>query len=197
MRLYHPPMTRGQLAPTLGAASTALWLGTLTIAAATAAVAFPTIKALNPTLPNLTIPADDHWLITAGAVARKVFDISSAIQIPCAIVALIATLRLERVSPSLVPAGRLVRFLRRTGLALAIAALVSAIAVQLKMNHLIDDYWLHARDGKLELANSSRDAFRALHPSATRAQSACALGVLLATLGFILSARRKDVPSAG
>ena len=46
-----------------------------------AAVIFPTMKQLQPVLPEFVKVPQDHWSLAAGLVMRKVFFISDAVQL--------------------------------------------------------------------------------------------------------------------
>ena len=68
-------MTSRPFASRLVLAAIALWLGVLLVSGLTAAVAFPTMKPLAPQLPDYAA-VSDHWKITAGAIANRVFTVA-------------------------------------------------------------------------------------------------------------------------
>lgn len=142
----------------------------------TAAVAFPTMKGLAPTLPAYAQYPQAHWPIAAGAVARRVFDISAYAQVVCAVLALSAG-GLRVVLGPRRPIARVVWTL------LAAACLVWWLAVLTpRMNRTLDTFWEAARTGDTTLAADAKAAFDADHPLASRAISGAAFFALLGVL---------------
>lgn len=153
--------------------SLALWLGAVGLTGVTAAVAFPTMKELAPSLPAYSQYPGAHWPIAAGAVARRVFDISAYVQVACAAVAMIAGGMRVSQGPRR-PIARVVWTL------LAGACLVWWLAILTpRMNRNLDTFWEAARSGKATLATDAKAAFDADHPLASRAISGAALFALL------------------
>ncbi|MBI1190324.1 MAG: DUF4149 domain-containing protein [Tepidisphaera sp.] len=169
---------RHQLLDALCLFALALWLGAVGMTGVTAAVAFPTMKALAPTLPDFAQYHEPHWQIAAGAVARKVFDISAYVQSACALIALAAGgVRVMWPAGGGRPVARVVWTL------LAAACLAWWLAVLTpRMNHNLDSFWAAARAGDTTLALSAKAAFDADHPVASRAISGAALFSLLGVI---------------
>ncbi|MGQ0628913.1 MAG: hypothetical protein ACT4PL_12535 [Phycisphaerales bacterium] len=59
-----------------------LWFGSLIMSGVAAAVLFPTLKRLDPTLGAYPKYTGSHWLLAAGHVAEIVFYISDIISFP-------------------------------------------------------------------------------------------------------------------
>src|SRR6185295_5853324 len=55
--------------------SATVWLGTLLATGLGAAIAFPSMRSLKPTVTDYRVPEDQHWLIVAGHVARPLFSV--------------------------------------------------------------------------------------------------------------------------
>lgn len=152
----------------------AFWLGAVGMTGVTAAVAFPTMKEMGPTLPAFAAYSEAHWPIAAGSVARRVFDISAYVQVVCALVALVAGGLRVLVGAGPRPVARVVWTL------LAAACLGWWLVVLTpRMNINLDVFWEAARAGKLERAASAKAAFDMDHPLASRAISGAALFALL------------------
>ncbi len=172
------------LARALHTVALGVWLGIVVMTAAAAAIIFPTVKGLAPTLPAFNAYTGDHWMVLAGKVADRIFAVSDAAQFACAIVAG-AGLVLAR--PIGHPAWRtLPTALRMT----ALSAAVTALAYQLfvlspRMNHNLRGYWAAAERGDNAAAEALKAAFNTDHPTAT-----IVLGVLavIVLAGLLLAA---------
>lgn len=184
-------MIKSDAATRLACGILGLWLGSVLVSGVTAAVAFPTMKSLAPTVPGYHVPADEHFLIVAGAVAQRVFNIVGIVQIVClalvVAVLLLARWRMPRPNP-VGPwwwAGRI-------ALAATACATIWALSVQMRLNDLIAAYWSAAQAGEAAAAAIARDQFRAYHPTSTRALSISAIMIVLTC---ILLAFRATTPT--
>ncbi|MFA6044043.1 MAG: hypothetical protein WC718_03585 [Phycisphaerales bacterium] len=151
----------------------ALWLGAVGMTGVTAAVVFPTMKGLAPSLPAYAQYPEAHWPIAAGAVARKVFDISAYVQVVCAVLALSAG-GLRVVLGPRRPVARVMWTLLASGCLVWWLAILTP-----RMNRNLDTFWDAARSGKTTLAADAKAAFDMDHPLASRAISGAALFALL------------------
>jgi len=161
------------------AAGLALWMGVLVMSGVVAAVAFPTMKRLDPKLPGFEA-VGEHWKIAAGSVAFRVFTISDALQLVCVIVTL-ATLGLGLSLRSKEPNG--VKSVLLAGRAILMSVASGLVGYQLfvlgpRMSENIAKYWAFAREGKVELASAAQAAFEVDHPTAS--------SVLYATLACVV-----------
>lgn len=140
-----------------------LWAGSLMMTAVTAAVAFPTVKTLDPVVPTLDPASRPHWQLIAGKVASNVFVISHMAQSVCAVLAIgtgvvlcrLPGLRMRR-SPSFISA------------CLAVATLGWYLLVFWpKMRTNLYTYWDNLFAGRIEPAAAAEKAFSADHPTAS------------------------------
>lgn len=159
--------------------SLGLWLGSLVMAGATAAVLFPTIKALDPRVPAFASYTGEHWLLAAGHVGERVFTVSYLIAFPCSLAAIITlaalvlVFRLPRTRPAVI--------LRIVALAIAVAAFAAELlVVSQSMNAALRAYWAAARAGQNEAAAEHQAAFQDLHPMASTLMSITAVSLLVA-----------------
>lgn len=180
-----------------------LWLGALVMTGVAAAVTFPALKSLTPTLPAFAAyPNTDaaHGVIAGGHVVSRLFLISDAIQFACLCVAIVTTLvvfiglRRRNLSP---PPAFVVR-------AALIGLLVAVLAYQLfvlapGMKTTLMRFWSLAQKGDVAGADAARAAFDADHPiaSTVMAVSAAAVAVLLVLAtreGAASGARANEAP---
>ena len=156
-----------------------LWLGSLVMAGAGAAIIFPTMKVLDPRLPAFGSYTGDHWLLTAGQIAERVFTISYLIAFPCSLAAvtslavLVVVFGLPRVRPAVI--------LRIIALAVAVAAFAAQLLiVSRSMNSALQAYWAAAGAGQNEAAAAHQAAFQDLHPMASTLMCVTAVSLLVA-----------------
>jgi len=156
-----------------------LWLGALVMTGATAAIAFPTLRDLDPSLPVFEAYPRDHWSIAAGMVMARVFFVSDAMQMACGLVAA-GTLGMLFLSGTIA---------RRRAAQVIRAALLFALLVSLlqylifparEMAQDLNAFWNAAKAGDLETAERHRAAFDRAHPGASLRLSLHAVGVLAA-----------------
>lgn len=159
-----------------------LWLGTIVMTGATAAIIFPTVRDLAPTLPSHTTFTGDHWLIVAGHVAARVFLVSDIVQFACACVAIL-TLAALLIPTVLRSRLSIETWARALTLALACGLLgYQLLILSPSMTLELRAYWEAARTGQNELAAVHQAAFTKLHPRASTLLSTLALSVLAALL---------------
>ena len=183
------PMWR-KLADAIHTAALGVWLGVVLMTGAAAAVIFPTVKALDPTLPGFGLYTGDHWMIAAGRVADRTFAISDAAQFVCAT---LAGVGLVLGRPLGHPAWRTARTaVRITFLSAAITALSYHLFVLApRMNTNLRGYWAAAAAGDNATAQTLRDAFSADHPTAS-----ATLGAIAALVAICLALAAWPQPQA-
>lgn len=164
----------------------ALWLGGVVTSGLAAAIIFPTMKGLDPRLPEYAAYTGDHWMLAAGKVAARIFHATDLVQGVCAVVT-IATAgvllgtRAIRVRP-LAPLAWLV------GVVGALAVLGTALFwLRPEMDANLHASWDAALAGDNPTAEAARQAFSARHPLASNLMSATALLVLMALTAVIPS----------
>lgn len=144
-----------------------VWLGALVMVSATAALAFPTMKGLQPALPGYRVDLMEHPQIAAGHMMNPVFMGVMVGGTACAALALLA--------------WRSMGWVRRAlSVVLVLLAAGTLIGVGLAMQDHLHAYWEAARAGELEAAAGAKQRFDALHPWSSRALGTQAALVLLA-----------------
>jgi len=151
-----------------------LWLGVVVMSGAAAAVIFPTMKRLAPTIPDLATYTGEHWKLAGGQIANRIFLIADITQGLCALVVLLAAYAAGRSSPA--------SLLRRVASTLGAVLVLAYFAfVRSPMQRHIGEFWAAATAGDNTRAAISQRAFDALHPIASASLGVITL-VVLATL---------------
>jgi hypothetical protein len=174
----------------LHTAALGLWLGILILAGAAAAILFPTMHSLDPTLREYPAYTGPHWSLAAGTIANRIFNIAGIIEVACAAVFL-ATLAALLVSRSLPKWAAVLRAL--TAVAIAAAWVTRMIPTAHIAGRLIA-YDRAARAGDNTLAEQHRSIIAADHPLATRLMVAMAILLVLALAASLLSTARAPNP---
>ncbi len=179
-----------------------LWCGSLLMTGAAAAVTFPMLKKLAPTLPGYSGYTGDHWMLAAGHVVDRVFAISDVVQFVCAMLAT-ASMLIAAVFGGLA--------WRRPGGGVMARAVILAAALMVLGYHLLvltprmgvnlKQYWALAAAGQTAEAETFRAAFSADHPMAQRVMASLALlsfaGLVLGALAGADGGRAVEATSAG
>jgi len=191
---------RRRLFESLHIAGSGVWLGALTMTAVTAAVAFPTMKALAPSLPQFKTDPAQHGIIAAGHVMQRVFLACDVTQFICGMLCfvglggLLATTHAGR-------GNRLVMLLRTISTAAALMLLSYHLLMHApRMNENLRAYWDAALTGEAEAAAQFKSAFDADHPTASRVLGATGVSVFFALLTGCWAAtapRRDDTAARG
>lgn len=148
-----------------------VWAGALLMTGATAAVAFPTMRELDPLLPGFGAYPEDHWSIAAGHIMQRVFGISDWTQVTCALV-VVLTLGAEFCVVGWSRLGMAWRVRSAVMLAAVGCTLFSALALAPRMNGQLDVYWEAARIGEIATAQSVKAAFDQGHVFARQLMTA-------------------------
>lgn len=166
-----------------------LWCNCLIMSAIAAALLFPAMKALNPSLPEYqAIAPDQHWLIAAGQPQQEIFKVVDVITIVCMAVCLAATV--ARLRRRALP--------RALGALIAVTLLLGIARSAYVMPHMFDDagrYWSAARAGDMATATPLRERFDKWHTPASRllsAEAIAALATFVALLATGLPHRRSE-----
>ncbi|MBL8747250.1 MAG: hypothetical protein JNK58_12955 [Phycisphaerae bacterium] len=185
-------MGRLTIAEGVHIASLGLWIGTLVMAGLTAAIAFPTMKRLDPSLPGFpAAAAGDHWSIAAGHIANPVLTVGVCTQ---AVLAVLAIVTLFRAAG----ARGWQTYARRACVVLAsvLAMLLFALVVG-KMRPAIAEYWHAAQAGDAAAARERKAHFDAMHPSSSRLMGATVALASVALVLAIVDRRSKEVDFPG
>ncbi|MCC5821906.1 MAG: hypothetical protein JJU44_01300 [Planctomycetes bacterium] len=157
----------------------AVWSGALFGAGVAAAVAFPTMRDLAPTLGAYPGYDGEHWMLAAGRVAARVFLVTDMVQFVCAFLA-IGGFVLAVIAGS--KAKSWLQFFR--ALALGVAFLLASFHLLIQgpsMDRDLRAYWDAAAAGNNEAAQTHQQAFARQHPNASRVMT----GTFIATLGAL------------
>lgn len=189
-------MSRGRaVSETVHLTALGVWLGSVLMAGAAAAVIFPTVKALNPQLPDYAGYTGEHWLIAAGQPAARIFLIADGVQMVCAtlcIVTMGVLLFLSRI-----PLRRPSAVVRVCALAAAVCILgFQSVYLRPRMDLNMRGHWEAAIQGNNAEAAKFKQIFDADHPLASRLMGANALAVFVALVAGAWNAVTPNVVPA-
>jgi hypothetical protein len=185
-------MHRGRaLAETIHLTALGLWAGSLVMAGAAAAIIFPTIKKLNPQLPDYAGYTGEHWLVTAGHPASRIFFAADVLQFVCACLAIVTMGVLLFVSK--IDIRRAAGMLRLLALLVALGAfgyyfLVLAPRMQLNLR----GFWEAAIQANNAEAAKFKAVFDADHPVSSRLMGTIAVAVLVSFVSGLWTAVTHD-----
>ncbi len=170
-----------RIGETVHLTSLGMWTGALFGAGVAAAVAFPTMKSLDPTLGAYPDYSGEHWMLGAGRVAARVFLIADITQFACALLAVggfvLAVVTGDRARSWL-------KFFRAGALGVAFLLVSYHLLIQgPRMDRDLRAYWDAAASGDNATAKVHQDAFAAQHGGASRIMTATFAATLL-TLGL-------------
>lgn len=148
------------------AAALGLWAGALAMVGVMAAIAFPMMRDLDPSLPGYAAYDGEHWRIAAGSILDTAFGIGDLVGVVLLGVAILCAAVLAKLGGAC-PRTRLgvVRWVT-----LLIAAMVTVYvmgALRPEMNGLTEDHFTNAAAGRNAAAGVAREAFDALHGTAS------------------------------
>lgn len=156
-----------------------LWFGVLIMTSVAAAILFPTIRDLDPSLPAYAAYTEPHWRIAAGHVGNKVFLASDIIQYFCAAgtgICLVFGLLLGTFR-----GARRSMILRLLPLCAAMLILAyQAALLRPTMSNDLADYWQAAEQGDMETTQTAQHRFDEAHWVAEKLIGATTLCVFVA-----------------
>jgi hypothetical protein len=167
------------LSETIHLTALGLWLGSLVMTGAAAAIIFPTVKALRPSLPEFSGYTGDHWRIAGGQIASRVFLVCDVVQFICAILAGVSVCVLLIVARVSVRRPAVLARLATLGIAIAVLG-GQLFFLAPRMNGHMLSFWAAAQRGDNAAAAVSQAAFDKLHPVATNLLGVATLAVLVA-----------------
>ena len=168
----------------LHAGALGIWVGSLGLTAVTAAIAFPMMRELDPTLERYAAYPGEHWRLAAGHIAAPLFQIAGWVEVVCcAVAALTLAMVWTRIGMGGRQAVRVGRWMRMSAV-LSAAVLVVAFAAVIgpRMNRNLRLYWNAAEAGQVNAARSAQQAFSADHPISSKLLGAT-LMLALGSLG--------------
>lgn len=170
----------------------ALWLAATLASALVAAVAFPAMKSLAPTLPGYAEPSQ-HYLIAAGTIAQRVFLIADIVNFVAGIVAL-ATLGTSILILA-TPARRPAIIVRSLSVTIAIACLASLLLIVTpRVVDASTRHWGALKSGELAAAQTHKAALDDVHPIASRLTGGMAFCVVIALIAGVWSITSGPTP---
>lgn len=173
---------------TLHIVALALWLAATLASGLVAAVAFPAMKSLAPTIPGYAEPSQ-HYLIAAGAIAQRVFLVADVVNFVAGIIAL-ATLGVSVLVLG-TPARRPATIVRSLGVAIAIACLASLLLIVTpRVVGASTQHWAALKANDLAAARTHKAALDDVHPIASRLTGGMAFCVFIALVSGVWSIAR-------
>ncbi|MEQ8769880.1 MAG: hypothetical protein RIB60_05160 [Phycisphaerales bacterium] len=169
----------------------AVWFGAVAMSAVVAAVVFPLMRDLDPTLGAYPAFEGDHAVLAGGHVGARVFLIADIVQFVCGLIVLATTIAL--VGFLKLPTRRWSSAIRIT--AVGGAVLVASYHVMVlapRMDDNLKSYWTLAEHGETEQAEAARARFSADHPTASRTLSGTAALLLVAFVSGAWSAQGRE-----
>lgn len=155
----------------------ALWLGAVAMSGVVAAIVFPLMRTLEPTLASYPDYEGDHALLAAGRVASSVFFAVDTIQFICATLALFTLAALVAMGYTLNTGARVLRVIV---LCMTLALLSYHLFFFMpELTTTLNAYWNSAADGNTQLADTFKDKFLESHSAASNILGALALGVAM------------------
>ena len=155
-----------------------LWAGALALVGVAAAIAFPMMKDLDPTLPAYALYDGDHWRIAAGSIMNTLFGVVDDVGFVAIVVSLIGL--------AMLMSGERMRRTRLAGIRVVLWVLLAVLSMYIvvfpraDMNELAEQHWTHASAGENDEARAAREAFDELHHTASALHVAQFLMVTLA-----------------
>jgi len=164
---------------TLHIVALGVWLGVLLATGAAAAVLFPTMRDLEPTLGAFAAYEGEHWRLAAGVPAARLFAIADVVQFVCAAIVLV-TMAIGLMGWL----GRgVVSGLRTVAVGGALIAFsYGFFVVGNEMTRELQAYWAAAKAGEMQRANEAQARFTGMHPTASRTMGVTAA---LVAVGFV------------
>lgn len=146
-----------------------LWAGAVAISGATAAVAFPKLKAMQVLIREPKVAPgfeDDHFRFAAGSVAQTVFLIADMVSFACAFAAAVTLLAM--VVRLKLPTRRVSTYVRALAVGIALAALAASLfVVTPQINAAAAAHLQAVIAGDAPAAAAHRKAAADLHPFAS------------------------------
>jgi hypothetical protein len=177
-------------------AALAVWLGSVAMSGVVAAIVFPLMRTLEPTLAAYPEYEGDHALLAAGRIASKVFFTVDMVQFVCGSLALATLLIMIMSGYSL---NTMARVLRMIVLFATLALLSYHIFFFMDgLQKTLQGYWHFAAEGNTMQADQFKELFLESHSAASRILGAMALLVLIniGLAGWTLTATNSGSTSA-
>ncbi|MBL4698349.1 MAG: hypothetical protein JKX70_05910 [Phycisphaerales bacterium] len=184
-----------RIAQILHLVALSIWLGSVAMSGVVAAIVFPLMRKLEPTLASYPDYKGDHAMLAGGRLASSVFLAVDTIQFVCASLAL-ATLVIMIVTGYTI--NTIPRLLRIMVLCATLALLSYHLFVFMPQQMLsLRGYWDFAAAGDTSQADMFKDKFLASHSAASRILGTLTIAVLINIIlaGWTLTAAPKETPA--
>jgi len=180
--------TIARLAQIVHLVSLSVWLGSVAMSGVVAAIVFPLMRKLEPTLGAYPSYDGDHALLAGGRVASSVFLAVDTIQFVCAGLALLTLIVAIASGYAIDTIGRLLRICVLCA-TLALLSYHLFIFMPEQMQSL-RGYWDMAAIGETAQADVFKDKFLASHDASSRLLGSLTIAVLvnLILAGWTLTA---------
>ncbi|MCA9303934.1 MAG: hypothetical protein KC996_07430 [Phycisphaerales bacterium] len=180
-------------AQTIHLLALALWVGAAAMSGIVAAIVFPTMRTLNPTLGAYPDYTGDHSTLAAGNIAGRVFLLVDTVQFVCAATALASLIAMLMLGYSL---NTLARVARSVILCIALGILSYHLFVLMPgMHNDLKAYWDAAAIGDNLTADMHKDAFLALHTTASRSIGGTTIAALVAFVLGVWTCEQHSKPT--
>lgn len=181
-----------RIADAVHVAALAVWFGALVMTGASAAVIFPDMRMLDPTLGAYPVYTGDHATLAGGHIASRLFLISDFIGFAMLFLATgglaVWLVRAARVRRGLAGVRGLIWLLLAGLMGYQIFFLSPSMSSSLLA------YWEAARAGLNDSAEIHRREFADLHPTASRVMVGLALLTLLGSIAGLWSMTSNQRP---
>lgn len=185
--------TAARVCETVHLLALAVWFGAIAMSAVVAAVVFPLMRDLDPTLGAYPAYTGDHAVLAGGHVGNRVFMIADIVQFACAMAVLGTTIALigflgwstRRIATA-------VRLIAVGGAVLVVSYHLMVLAPRMSQN--LAEHWAHAQAGRTAEAEAARGAFNTDHPKARNTLAGTGGFVLIAFVAgaWAVQPRRRD-----
>ncbi len=169
-----------------------IWLGSVAMSGVVAAIVFPLMRTLEPTLASYPNSEGDHSLPAGGLIASCVFFVVDAIQFVCAALALL-TISIMIVARYQI--NTIARLLRIMVLCATLALLSYHLFIFMpQLTLTLQGYWDFAAAGDTVQADQFKDRFLESHSAASRILGTLTIAVLINLIlaGWTLTAAPKE-----
>jgi len=191
-----PKRTVCRLAQSVHLAALGVWCGVVGGAGIAAAVIFPLVRDLDPTLGAYPVYTGDHASLAAGRLAGRIFFITDTVQFICGLLVLASLIAMLLTGYALRTPVRVVRSV----LTLATLGLLSyhLTLMMPEMTGHLSAYWDAAARGLGDEAETHRRAFMSMHEPAANILRALTLSTLACLLlaGFTTLDARDEADAA-
>ncbi len=172
-----------------------IWLGSVAMSGVVAAIVFPLMRTLEPTLATYPNYQGDHAMLTGGLIASKVFFTVDFIQFICASLALASFATMIVTGYHINTIARLLRIMVLCATLALLSYHLFIFMPQLTLT--LNGYWDFAAAGDTAQADQFKERFLDSHSAASRILGTLTIAVLINLIltGWTLTAPKKELAS--